>query len=67
MFLNAAKCQVTAFTVSELLRENQQGVKLSPTPRLGLAKAHYFLSRVYTRLYINGYILIYVLIYAFNK
>ena len=28
---------VTAFTVSELLRENQQaGVKLPPPPRLGL-------------------------------
>ena len=29
--------RVTAFTVSELLRENQQGVKLPlPQPRLGL-------------------------------
>ena len=30
--------RVTAFTVSELLRENEQGVKLPPThtPRLGL-------------------------------
>ena len=31
MLLNAAKCQVTALTVSELLRGNQQGgVKLPP-------------------------------------
>ena len=44
MLLNAAKCRVTAFTVSELLRKNQQGewegaVKLPPPlppPRLGL-------------------------------
>ena len=28
--------KVIAFIVSELLRENQQGVKLSPPPRLGL-------------------------------
>ena len=28
--------RVTAFTVSELLRENQQGGKISPLPRLGL-------------------------------
>ena len=35
---------ITAFTVSELLRENQQGVKLPPPPpspsRLGLISAH---------------------------
>ena len=35
--------KVTAFAVSELLRENQQGVKLQPprplhTPRLGLTR-----------------------------
>ena len=28
--------RVTAFTISELLRENQQGVKLPSTSRLGL-------------------------------
>ena len=27
--------RITAFTVSELLRKNQQGIKLSPPPRLG--------------------------------
>ena len=31
MLLNATKCQVYSFTVSELLRENHQGVKL-PRP-----------------------------------
>ena len=32
--------RVTTFTASELLRENQQGVKLPPTPpRLGLKKS----------------------------
>ena len=31
MLQNAANARVAAFTVSELLRENQQGVKLSPT------------------------------------
>ena len=33
---------ITAFTVSELLRENQQGVKLPPPSpsRLGLISAH---------------------------
>ena len=40
MLLNAAR--VTAFTISELLKENQQGaeeVKLPrPPPRLGLMK-----------------------------
>ena len=38
MLLNGAKCEATAFTVSELLRENQQGgwVKLHSPPRLGL-------------------------------
>ena len=34
--LNAAKCQVCSFYVSELLRENQQeGIKIPPTSRLG--------------------------------
>ena len=28
--------RVTAFTISELLNENQQGVKLLSPPRLGL-------------------------------
>ena len=28
--------RVTAFTVSELLRENQHGGKITPPPRLGL-------------------------------
>ena len=28
--LNTTKCQVTAFTISELLRENQQG-KITPS------------------------------------
>ena len=34
MFLNAANAKVAAFTVSELLRENQQGVggKITPHP-----------------------------------
>ena len=38
ILLNAAHARVTAFTVSELLRENQQGGKITPTqqPRLGL-------------------------------
>ena len=37
MLLNAAKCQGYGFTVSELLKENQQGGnKTNPTPRLGL-------------------------------
>ena len=31
MLLNAAKYQVRAFTVSELLRENQQGGTITPT------------------------------------
>ena len=31
--------QVTALTVSELLRENQNGVKLRPPPRLGLMQS----------------------------
>ena len=36
MLLNAV--MVTVFTISELLRENEQGagVKLAPPPRLGL-------------------------------
>ena len=29
--MNATKCQVTAFTTSELLKEKQQGVELTPT------------------------------------
>ena len=38
--------RVIAFTISELLKENQQGVKLSPSPspRLGLRST--FSSRV---------------------
>ena len=39
MLVNAAKCQGTAFTVSELLRENQLGRgrgKFYPTSRFGL-------------------------------
>ena len=38
--------RVTAFTISELLRENQQGVKLppSPPPRLGLRSYEAFLT-----------------------
>ena len=44
MLLNAAKARITAFTVSQLLKETQQGaegVKLRPppfTPRLGLKR-----------------------------
>ena len=30
--------RVTAFTVSELLRKNQEGDKIIPTPRLRLTK-----------------------------
>ena len=41
MLLNTAKARVTVFTVSELLRKNQQGrgggkVKITLQPRLGL-------------------------------
>ena len=47
--------RVTAFTVSELLRENQQGggwggggVKLPPRPRLELKRLH-FPNKVWTQ------------------
>ena len=54
MLLNAAKCQVTAFTVSELLRKTNSGggwgggvVKLPPPPRLELKDIFFPLKDTY--------------------
>ena len=45
----------TAFTVSELLRENQQGVKLTlPPPRLRLAKPFKDYGRSYNNQILNS-------------
>ena len=54
MLLNAAKCQVTSFTVSELLRKTNSGggwggggVKLPPPPRLELKDIFFPLKDTY--------------------
>ena len=54
--------RVAAFTVSELLRENQQGVKLRPPPKLGLKieELRRYMHRKRVGLIVTGQLCVYL-------
>ena len=71
MLLNAAKCQLQLSTVSELLKENQQGVKLPPSPRVELSYKIIQLQKIIyvyicICIYICTYIYIYIHMYIYS-